>query len=139
MADGTPYDAEWLATCDINVMLENKGVGELDAFTASEAQLLQPRGKSTVMLLDTEVDEIDLEGAWFAHFGSVYFVDRPEDYNDIYSPEDWEKMMLKVRVAAGHSLMQFLHLWHYPLRLTRKLVFTIGEAAWSTSGSWGKG
>ena len=101
MADGTPYDAEWLATCDINVMLENKGVGELDAFTASEAQLLQPRGKSTVMLLDTEVDEIDLEGAWFAHFGSVYFVDRPEDYNDIYSPEDWEKMMLKVRVAAG--------------------------------------
>ena len=96
MIDGTPYNMDWLTTCDINIMLENKGFDKLDDFTPSEAQLQLPREKSNLMLRDTEVDEIDLESAWLNHFGSVYFVDRPDDYNDIYSPNDWDEMMLKV-------------------------------------------
>ena len=96
MIDGTPYNMDWLTTCDINIMLENKGFDKLDDFTPSEAQLQLPREKSNLMLRDTEVDEIDLESAWLNHFGSVYFVDRPDDYNDIYAPNDWDEMMLKV-------------------------------------------
>jgi len=96
MIDGTPYNMDWLTTCDINIMLENKGFDKLDDFTPNEAQLQLPREKSNLMLRDTEVEEIDLEKAWLNHFGSVYFVDRPDDYNDIYGPEDWDEMMLKV-------------------------------------------
>ena len=106
MIDGTPYNMDWLTTCDLNIMLENKGFDKLDDFTPSEAQLQLPREKSNLMLRDTEVEEIDLESAWLNHFGSVYFVDRPDDYNDIYNPNDWDEMMLKV--GNQYKLNSFL-------------------------------
>ena len=108
MGDGTPYNMDWLTACDINIMLENKGVDKLDNFTPSEAQLQLPRDKSNLMLRGTEVEEIDLESAWDNHFGSVYFVDRPDDYNDIYSPGDWDEMMLKVR-NVGRNVVNLIH------------------------------
>ena len=106
MIDGTTYNMDWLTTCDINIMLENKGFDKLDDYTPSEAQLQLPREKSSLMLRDTEVEEIDLESAWLNHFGSVYFVDRPDDYNDIYAPHDWDEMMLKVGILR-HSNINF--------------------------------
>ena len=51
---------------------------------------------SSLLLRGVEADEIDLDAALSNHFASVYFVDRENDYNDIYSPEDWDKMMQKI-------------------------------------------
>ena len=92
----TPPEERWYTTCDINVLLDSKGMDELYDFSPSDAQQALPKNMSSLLLRGVEADEIDLDAALSNHFASVYFVDRENDYNDIYSPEDWDKMMQKI-------------------------------------------
>ena len=71
-------------------------MGELYDFDPTDAQQSLPKNMSSLQLRDVEADEIDLDSALSKHFASVYFVDRKDDYNDIYSPKDWDKIMQKI-------------------------------------------
>ena len=98
----TPPEERWYTTSDITVLLDGKGMDDLYDFNPSDAQQDLPKSMSGLLLRDVDPDDIDIDAAWSSHFGSVYFTDRENDYNDIYSPEDWDKMMQKV--FKGHSI-----------------------------------
>ena len=98
----TPPEERWYTTSDITVLLDGKGMDDLYDFNPSDNQQALPKSMSGLLLRDVDPDDIDIDAAWSSHFGSVYFTDRENDYNDIYSPEDWDKMMQKV--FKGHSI-----------------------------------
>jgi len=104
----TPPEERWYTTSDINVLLDGKGMDDLDDFDPSNHQEALPKSVSSLQLRDVDPDDIDIDAAWSSHFGSVYFTDRENDYNDIYSPDDWDKMMQKIdqfaaRATTGHN------------------------------------
>lgn len=107
-ANGVEYDENWLKLAELNIMLENK-FSEVASFTPSSAQLALDRDRSGIILLDTDVSDIDLRDMYSKHFGYVYFVDREFDYNGIYSQANWDTFMTALTsfssgpAAAGQS------------------------------------
>ena len=91
-ANGNEYDNAWLNIAELNIMFENK-YSEVATFTPSAAQLTLDRTKSAVVLLEADPNMIDLQSMYDKHFGYVYFVDRPNDYNGLMSNADWNSFM----------------------------------------------
>lgn len=91
-ANGNEYDNAWLSIAELNIMFENK-FDQVATFTPSAAQLALDRTKSAVVLLEADPNMIDLQSMYDKHFGYVYFVDRPNDYNGLMSNADWNSFM----------------------------------------------
>ena len=91
-ANGNEYDNAWLSIADLNIMFENT-YDQAAAYTPSAAQLALDRTKSAVVLLDADPIMIDLQSMYDKHFGYVYFVDRPADYNGLMSNANWNNLM----------------------------------------------
>ena len=91
-ANGNEYDNAWLSIAELNIMFENK-YSQVATFTPSAAQLALDRSKSAVVLLEADPNMIDLQSMYDKHFGYVYFVDRPNDYNGLMSNANWNSFM----------------------------------------------
>lgn len=96
-ASGNEYDNAWLTLATLNIMFENR-YPEVASYSPSAAQLALDRSKSAVVLLQADLNTINIRTMYEKHFGYVYFVDRPDDYNGLYSKSDWMSFMQSVDV-----------------------------------------